>query len=164
MSAPSATSRVESPIGSIFLSADGSFLSRVSIGKTLPGYRDDSHPILATARSQLSDWFDGKREGFDLPLVPLDSPEGIALRAGIASIPYGATLTYGALAAQLGSVARAVGQACKTNPYPLIIPCHRVTSSSGPEFYSGGGGARTKSWLLDFEYDHLPPDQRTRLI
>jgi methylated-DNA-[protein]-cysteine S-methyltransferase len=73
------------------------------------------------------------------------------LRAGIAGVPYGETLTYGALARLIDSAPRAVGQACKRNPFPIIIPCHRVTSASGPEHYSGGAGISTKAWLLDFE-------------
>jgi methylated-DNA-[protein]-cysteine S-methyltransferase len=44
-----------------------------------------------------------------------------------------------------------VGQACRRNPFPIIIPCHRVTSTSGREFYSGGEGPRTKAWLIAFE-------------
>ena len=73
-------------------------------------------------------------------------------------------MTYGELAANCGSVARAVGGACKSNPFPIIIPCHRVTSAAGPEYYSGGDGPRTKTWLLDFEYSNLPEPQRTRLL
>jgi methylated-DNA-[protein]-cysteine S-methyltransferase len=163
-----ATARIESPIGTLTLSADDMHLRGVRIaGAAVCSARDpgeSGHPILAEACAQLRAWFAGKRQEFDLPLRPLDSPEGTALRAGIASIPFGETLTYGALAARTGSVPRAVGQACKTNSFPIIIPCHRVVSTSGPEYYSGGGGTRTKTWLIDFEYDHLPPEKRTRLL
>ncbi|MEY2928314.1 MAG: hypothetical protein RL367_2791, partial [Pseudomonadota bacterium] len=123
-----------------------------------------NHPVLREAVSQVRAFFAGELTLFNLPLVGLGSEEGEKLRAGIAAIPYGKTITYGILATQTGSVARAVGQACKTNPYPIIIPCHRVVSTAGPEYYSGGDGPRTKTWLIDFEYDHLPPDQRTRLL
>ena len=158
---------MESPIGLITLHADDQGLVGVRIGKvgaSTTGHIASGHPILGPALAQLTEWLAGKRHGFDLPLMPADTKEGRSLRAGIASIPYGATLTYGALAAQCGSVARAVGQACKTNPYPIIIPCHRVVSTSGPEYYSGGDGPRTKTWLLDFEYANLPQHLRTRLI
>jgi methylated-DNA-[protein]-cysteine S-methyltransferase len=100
---------------------------------------------------QIQDWFAGKRKDFDLPLAPLSTPRGEALRAGIAAIVYGETLTYGELAARIGSAARAVGQACRRNPFPIIIPCHRVTSAGPQEFYSGGEGPRTKAWLIAFE-------------
>jgi methylated-DNA-[protein]-cysteine S-methyltransferase len=164
MRAATATARFESPIGMLAITADDRHLLGVQIGAAGSIFCVPDHPIIAAAQSQLTDWFAGARHDFDLPLRPLETAEGQALRAGIASIPYGAKLTYGALAVQTGSAARAVGQACKTNAYPIIIPCHRVVSSAGREYYSGGGGPRTKSWLLDFEYDHLPPEQRTRLI
>jgi methylated-DNA-[protein]-cysteine S-methyltransferase len=124
----------------------------------------DGHPLLLEAARQVTAYFAGTLRTFDLPLSPSESPQGAVLRAAIASIPYGQTRTYGALAAASGSVARAVGQACKTNPFPIIIACHRVISSSGPEYYSGGDGLRTKTWLNDFEHDHLPPEERTRLL
>ncbi len=158
---------MESPIGPILLEADAAALLRLRLlGQTAsaPAAGDRTHPILAAALDQLFGWFAGRRQHFDLPLVPLAQAEGAQLRWAIAAIPYGETRTYGEIAAEHGSIARAVGQACKTNAYPLIIPCHRVTSTTGPEFYSGGDGPRTKSWLLDFEYAHLPPDKRTRLI
>ena len=153
-----------SPIGIIVLSADENHLISCRIMTKGSAATVTGHPILAKALSQVQDWFLGKRQSFDVPLVPLTSPEGQALRTGIAAIPYGETLTYGSVAARTGSVARAVGQACKTNAYPLVIPCHRVTSAAGPEFYSAGNGARTKGWLLDFEQNHLPANKRTRLI
>jgi methylated-DNA-[protein]-cysteine S-methyltransferase len=162
-----ATARMESLIGLITLRADDEALIGIRIGRTsatTSRHIATGHPVLGPALAQLLDWFAGNRLSFDIPLTPLGSAEGESLRAGIASIPYGETLTYGALAEQVGSVARAVGQACKTNPYPIIIPCHRVVSTAGPEYYSGGDGPRTKTWLLDFEYAHLPQDQRTRLI
>ena len=108
-------------------------------------------------------YFAQKLQDFDLPLRPLVSKRGEVLRGGIASVPYGETLTYGSLAVQLDSAPRAVGQACKRNPFPIIIPCHRVTSTAGPEYYSGGAGASTKSWLIDFEKG-LTPWKRTHLL
>jgi methylated-DNA-[protein]-cysteine S-methyltransferase len=163
MTGPIATAQIETAIGCLLLSADDDHLLSVrfkrSSAKTGP-----VTPILAETVTQLDRWFAGKLQYFDLPLFPLPTEEGRILRAGIASVPYGETLTYGAVAALTGSVARAVGQACKTNTFPLIIPCHRVISSAGPEYYSGGDGPRTKSWLIDFEYANLAPEKRTRLI
>jgi methylated-DNA-[protein]-cysteine S-methyltransferase len=165
MAGPIATARIDTPIGVIALWADDAWLTGLRILPNQRGQADaPNHPVLCDAMTQLRDWFGGTRTSFDLPLMPLDTSEGEALRAGIAAIPYGETRTYGAVASRTGSVARAVGQACKTNRFPVIIPCHRVTSASGPEFYSAGDGARTKSWLIDFEYAHLPHDKRTRLL
>lgn len=162
---PTATARIDSPIGVVALTATDVVLTGIRI---LPRQRGTmlvkGHSLLESAAEQMRAYFDGTLMRFDLPLDPLESEEGQHLRSAIAAIAYGHTLTYGALAAEAGSVARAIGQACKANPFPIVIPCHRVTSASGAEYYSGGAGPRTKSWLNDFEYDHLPPEQRTRLI
>ena len=72
----------------------------------------------------------------------------------IAAIPVGQTLRYGDLAKQLGSAARAVGQACGANPFPLVVPCHRVVSSQGLGGFANakdGWLIATKRWLLAHE-------------
>ena len=69
-------------------------------------------------------------------------------------IPQGKVMTYGELAHRLGTSARAVGNACRKNPIPLLIPCHRVVSVSGLGGYAGatqGGLLQIKSWLLRHE-------------
>jgi methylated-DNA-[protein]-cysteine S-methyltransferase len=162
-----ATACFDSPIGAILLHADDAALVRLKIlphGTAKLGDGPDNHPILAAAIRQLSEYFAGTRQHFDVPLQALPGAEGRMLQAAIAAIPYGETRNYGAVADACGSSARAIGQACKTNAYPLLIPCHRVISRAGPEYYSAGDGPKTKSWLLDFEYAHLPPEKRTRLL
>ena len=72
----------------------------------------------------------------------------------LSGIPYGETRSYAALAKKLGSSARAVGNACRENPYALIIPCHRVISASGLGGYCGqteGDFMQIKIKLLQFE-------------
>ena len=69
-------------------------------------------------------------------------------------IPAGEVMTYGELAKKVGSSARAVGNACRKNPVPVVIPCHRVVSASGPGGYAGathGVLFDIKCWLLDHE-------------
>jgi methylated-DNA-[protein]-cysteine S-methyltransferase len=79
----------------------------------------------------------------------------------IADIPYGETKTYGELARALGNpgAARAVGQACNANPLALIVPCHRVTGSSGPGGFAGG--CAVKQYLLELEQHTLKHAQKT---
>ena len=75
----------------------------------------------------------------------------------LCKIPFGETLTYSALAKKIGSSARAVGNACRDNPYPVIIPCHRVVSVSGMGGYCGhtdGDFMAIKYKLLDYEAAH----------
>lgn len=70
------------------------------------------------------------------------------------SIPCGKVVTYGELAKRLGTSARAVGNACRKNPIPVVIPCHRVVSATGIGGYAGdtsGGLLKIKSWLLQHE-------------
>ena len=70
------------------------------------------------------------------------------------TIPAGETWTYGALAARAGSpgAARAVGQAMARNPFPLVVPCHRVTGAQGwAGGFSAHGGVSTKFRLLRIE-------------
>jgi len=89
---------------------------------------------------------------FTLALAPAATPRGRALRDGMVAIPYGDTASYGDLARRLGSAPRAVGQACARNPFPIVVPCHRVLGAGGAlGHYSAGDGAATKRWLLDHE-------------
>ncbi len=69
-------------------------------------------------------------------------------------IPVGEVRTYGEVAATLNSSARAVGNACRKNPLPLMVPCHRVVAKNGLGGFAGEREGQTislKKWLLDFE-------------
>jgi methylated-DNA-[protein]-cysteine S-methyltransferase len=109
-------------------------------------------PLLLKARDQLEEYFDGKRPSFDLPLAPYGSAFQRKVWAALAAIPFGATRTYAALAAELGTAPRALGGACGRNPIPIIVPCHRVLASDGRlGGYSGMDGIETKEFLLRLE-------------
>ncbi|MGC1411963.1 MAG: methylated-DNA--[protein]-cysteine S-methyltransferase [Acetobacteraceae bacterium] len=109
----------------------------------------------------------------DLSAVPLDMADVTGFQQGVysvaRSIPFGATLSYGEIAARLGDrgLAREVGEALGQNPFPIIVPCHRVVAAGGkPGGFSAAGGVTTKFRLLDIEgaqvgeaptlFDHLP--------
>lgn len=97
-------------------------------------------------------YFDGAPDPFaDLPLNPAGTPFQRRVWAAMQAIPRGRTRTYGELARDLRSSARAVGMACGANPIPIIIPCHRVTGSGCLGGYSGGEGPDTKRYLLGLE-------------
>jgi methylated-DNA-[protein]-cysteine S-methyltransferase len=94
----------------------------------------------------------------DIPINIKLLKQGSAYRhkvwAELCKIPFGETMTYSALAGKIGSSARAVGNACRDNPYPVIIPCHRVVSVSGMGGYCGqteGDFIAIKYKLLDYE-------------
>jgi methylated-DNA-[protein]-cysteine S-methyltransferase len=75
--------------------------------------------------------------------------------AGIASIVSGKTLSYGELAARVRSGPRAVGNACGANPFPVVVPCHRVLAAGGQlggfARQRGGFLLEVKRWLLAHE-------------
>jgi methylated-DNA-[protein]-cysteine S-methyltransferase len=147
---------IATPIGTIRLTSDGSFLTSVSITRDSP-IREPSVAVLEQAKTEMNQWLAGERTGFSVPLAPSASARSQILRDAIAAINYGETLSYGALARKIGSGARAIGQACARNPFPIIIPCHRVLAAQGKlGAYSGGEGPVTKLWLLDFERKHRP--------
>ncbi|HEX5493893.1 MAG TPA: methylated-DNA--[protein]-cysteine S-methyltransferase [Mycobacteriales bacterium] len=104
------------------------------------------------AADQLRAYFAGHLTEFDLPLAPAGTPFQQRVWAELRAIPYGRTASYGQIAAQLGkpTAARAVGAANGRNPISIIVPCHRLVSSTGG-LISYGGGLERKAWLLAHE-------------
>lgn len=159
----------QGPIGCIGLVADGEHLLEVvsapaadavleRISRSYPQAKEQTAGVIADAIQQLDAYFRGRLRHFDLPLKMDHLPPFMAkvLRI-LAQVPYGTTLTYGELAALAGSprAARAVGRAMATNPFSVVIPCHRVLGAgSKMTGYSGGEGIATKEWLLRFEAEN----------
>ena len=110
-------------------------------------------PLLREAASQLQDYFDGRRTGFDLPLNPHGTEFRRKVWDALRRIPPGETRSYLDIARDIGCRSpRAIGQANGDNPIPIIIPCHRVVAADGSlGGYSGGDGAATKRYLLALE-------------
>jgi len=149
---------VDTPIGRLGVEATAVGVSRVR----LPGDRVDQcvgdvTPLGRSAAAQLAEYARGEREEFDLPL----DWEGVrpehreVLEALCTVAPYGRTVTYGELAARAGvEDPREIGVHMATNPFPILIPCHRVVASDGLGGY--GGGLELKRRLLELE-GALPP-------
>jgi len=142
---------IATPIGPIRIEGDDRQLERIAIGAEGAACRGSSTVVRAAA-DQLEQWFAGDRRSFDLALAPSATPRGAILRDGLIAVPFGQTISYGDLSRALGSSARAIGQLCARNPFPLVVPCHRVLNQGGGlGAYSAGQGPTTKSWLLDHE-------------
>lgn len=151
------------PAGPIVIGADDRLLHYLKLlapDATLdPAITDSksSSPLLNEAVDQLEAWFDHRLRTFDLPLAPAATPRGEDLRAAIASIPYGSVASYGELARQAGTGPRAIGQACRRNPFVIVIPCHRVIAAGQSiGHYSAGQGLASKQQLIDHERSHSP--------
>jgi len=132
-----------SPLGAIFYDWDGKLCRHIRLqGHDHAREHDD-----AVSR-WLHDWFDGRTTALPPMIKPATSFQA-KMRPALLSIPVGETRTYGEIAGQLGTSARAMGQALGANPLPIIIPCHRVIAAGGL-----GGFACGLSWkrkLLAFE-------------
>jgi methylated-DNA-[protein]-cysteine S-methyltransferase len=89
-----------------------------------------------------------------LPVAPAGTAFQQRVWGRLLHIPAGTTVSYGDLARELGTAARAVGGACRANPVPLVVPCHRVVAAHGLGGYSGeraGDWLEKKRWLLAHE-------------
>lgn len=142
---------VATPIGLVVIEGNADHLTRIRFaghGEARPG----GTAATREAAAQIVAWFEGRLTSFDLPLTPAATPRGQALRDAIVAIGHGEMASYGELARRIGSSARAVGQACARNPFPLLVPCHRVVQAGGALGpYSAGEGPATKAWLLAAE-------------
>jgi methylated-DNA-[protein]-cysteine S-methyltransferase len=126
------------------------------------GRADDSGlpPVAVRARDGIVALLSGAAD--DLADVELDMEGTPAFHrrvyAAARDVPPGETTTYGALAATIGAdrgAARAVGQALGANPWPIVVPCHRITAAGGRTGgFSAPGGVTTKLRILDLERVH----------
>lgn len=120
--------------------------------KAVPG----EHKWLKALRKQLTEYFAGKRQQFELPLIYPGTSFQQKVWQQLQGIPYGETISYQELARRVGdeNASRAVGTANGCNRLAIIIPCHRVVNKSG-NLGGYGGGLHRKSWLLKLERGEL---------
>lgn len=150
---------VRTPVGPVVLAASGAAvaalvwtreeLRRLGVAEARAGATCD---LLEAAESQLEEYFQGRRDRFDLPFELRGTDFQKRVWSELANIPYGETWSYRELAAKVGSpgAVRAVGSANGRNPVSIFIPCHRVIRSTG-ELGGYAGGLDRKSFLLDLE-------------
>jgi len=151
---------MDSPIGRLLLAGDRDNLKRVGFssgGKARgadPEWERFDEPF-RQVRRQLTEYFEGTRKVFDLPLAPDATPFQARVLEALAEIPYGETRSYRDVAVAVGNpkAVRAVGGVNGSNPIPIVIPCHRVIGSDGT-LTGFGGGLDTKRFLLDLERRH----------
>ncbi|OXM43846.1 methylated-DNA--[protein]-cysteine S-methyltransferase [Amycolatopsis alba] len=148
---------IDSPIGDLTMVTDDDNLTRLYFphhwgnpDRSAFGPRDDHR--FENASRQLTSYFAGDRTDFDLPIHADGDDFHHAVWAHVATIPYGATTTYGDIATALGDprLARDVGAAVGRNPLCILIPCHRVVGKNGT-LTGYAGGLTRKQFLLELE-------------
>jgi methylated-DNA-[protein]-cysteine S-methyltransferase len=146
---------IEVPFGKVGIRiADGVLKQILYPPEQIPEMAPDS-ALAQRAVQQIENYLARAVSPFDLPIETVGSPFQQRVWQAISDIPCGTVLTYGQVARRIGSAPRAVGQACGANYFPLLIPCHRVVSSTGIGGFSnhdGDGYFRSiKRWLLAHE-------------
>ena len=148
----------DSPVGQLTLVASDAGLRAILWPTEKPGrvklpdvIRGD-HRMLQEATRQLTEYFNGMRQTFDIPLDLRGTPFQVKAWRSLTDIPYGTTASYAEQAGRLGAprAVRAVGSANGRNPISIVLPCHRVVASNG-SLAGFAGGLDAKRWLLDFE-------------
>lgn len=147
---------MDTPLGGLRLHAQAGLLTAIDFDAQPRGTRAPDE-VLDQAEQQLSEYFDGTRTEFDLPLASEGSEFQKKVWAELRRIPYGETATYGDIARRLGYepvISRAVGTANASNPLPIVVPCHRVIGSDG-KLTGYAGGIDRKRTLLELEQPGL---------
>ena len=168
---PLAVERMDSPLGPLLAGADDGgirLLEFVRPGRweSGPGIPDEvlgrptvraDHPLLARLRTELAEYFEGRRRVFEVPVRFAGTPFQERVWNELLAIPYGEVRSYLQMARRLGDpkAVRAVGGANGSNPISIVVPCHRVIGSDG-SIVGYGGGVERKRWLLAHERGERP--------
>lgn len=142
------------PLGRVGIRMNGQIVEALDY---LSADASEQQPVDAKTEAvvkQLASYFQNPRSPLTVILAPNGTPFQRRVWAALQTIPMGTVLTYGELARQLGTAARAIGGACRSNPIPILIPCHRVVSRQGLGGYAGevdGDLLNIKRWLLRHE-------------
>jgi methylated-DNA-[protein]-cysteine S-methyltransferase len=148
---------VRTPFATLGITATDTHVTGIRyLAPSLAAKAPRRNTIAYLACVQIQAYLDDPQFVFDLPLQLGGTHHRLAVWEAMQRIPAGKTRTYGELARELGSSARAVGGACGANPIPLVVPCHRVIAAGGA--IGGFMGERgegfelaVKRWLLEHE-------------
>ena len=144
---------LDTPIGTLRLTSNGKQLLKIEFeGQCNNDVVETSDAVLVNCAHQLTDYFSGKRQRFELPLRAEGTPFQQAVWDALADISYGELRSYKDIAHSIDNPAavRAVGAASGRNPLPIVVPCHRVIGSNG-SLTGFAGGLEAKRILLQLE-------------
>ncbi|ECR4263923.1 methylated-DNA--[protein]-cysteine S-methyltransferase [Listeria monocytogenes] len=146
-----------SPVGDLFITIDEKWIRNISYDEPknwelLEGTIIEKE-LFQALTIQLDDYFEGKREHFDLPVLLKGTDFQQKVWQALNEIPYGVVVSYKDIAISAGSpkAVQAVGQANRANPIPIIIPCHRCVKSNGELGGYNGADVDKKQYLLALE-------------
>ena len=145
---------IDTPMGPLTVASTEKGIASILFGTHVPeGIA--AEPGNRETVEQLTEYFQGKRTRFELPLDVEGTTFQRAVWSELLRIPYGETRSYGEIAKAVGKpgAARAVGMANHDNPIAVVIPCHRVVGSDG-SLTGYAGGLHLKSQLLSIERQH----------
>jgi len=153
-SQPNIDATLNWPLGRLGIVMAGDAVAEIRFldARTTPTVPDS--PAAARAVAALERYIRDAKSSPDLPLAVRGTDFQRRVWRALGEIPCGVVVSYGDLARRLGTSARAVGGACRANPVPLLVPCHRVVAQQGLGGFSGARGGRwlrIKRWLLDHE-------------
>lgn len=148
----------DTPLGTMAAGEEDSAIVRLWLPSApVPRLMPHRTPLLERAEGQILEYLNGRRQEFDLPLAFVGTDFQKKVWQALREIPYGKTVSYGALAEYIGCPggARAVGMANHANPLPILVPCHRVVGAGG-QLTGYAGGLEMKRALLELENGKNP--------
>ena len=146
---------IDSPMGRLEISLDkqGTFIS-IDILPQAKGPELSSEMKVKSVSEEFDAYFKDPLHIITIPLKLHGTPFQMRVWEALQQIPSGQVVSYGDVAKLLATSARAVGNACRANPCPIVVPCHRVVAAKGLGGYSGqteGEVMDRKVWLLRHE-------------
>ena len=141
----------KSKVGTVTLVSKNNKIIKIVLN-TEETYHDEPDKACLLAEKEILEYFENLRTEFTFPVNIEGSLFMKSVLKTMMKIPYGETWSYSKLAKASGNekAVRAVGTACKNNPLPLIVPCHRVIKKTG-EIGNFNGGVDLKQYLLNIE-------------
>ncbi len=142
------------PFAMVGITTSNNAISRIEFLPSDHPEQAATNPLASRCAAALQRYVEDPTSPLDLPVLLQGTEHQQRVWQALQTLPSGATISYGTLATTLHSGARAIGNACRRNPVPLIVPCHRVIAKQGIGGFAGdrnGGWTSIKHWLLRHE-------------
>jgi len=141
---------LETPVGRLEIFIQDRKVKSIELNSVQP-IRSAASQFAQNVAQQLNRYFETPKFCFELPIIQEGTEHQNRVWAALGKIPFGSVMTYGALAKKIGSSARAIGNACRNNPVPIIVPCHRIVAAKD----IGGFSGAKQGALLNIKRDLL---------